>query len=233
MYSAERVDVKLRMGVIGENGETRVGITPLIFQSASRQGARVEPESLFNPARAQEEDDLIDGLRGQVKALQAKVELVRTEAKAEGRAEATESLTAALQHERASVVQACAAFSADRERYFSQVEGEVVRLALAIAARVLHREAKMDPLLLAASVRVALERLADQPGTILRVPSSTAPAWRTLFPDKAVVEVIADDSLDEGDLLLESLVGRVELGVPVQLEEIEKGFFDLLQKRPS
>ena len=33
-------------------------------------------------------------------------------------------------------------------RYFAGVEAEVVKLALAIAARVLHREAKLDPLLL-------------------------------------------------------------------------------------
>jgi hypothetical protein len=28
-------------------------------------------------------------------------------------------------------------------------------------------------------------------------------------------------------------MGRVELGVSVQLEEIEKGFFDLLQHKPA
>jgi flagellar assembly protein FliH len=28
-------------------------------------------------------------------------------------------------------------------------------------------------------------------------------------------------------------VGRVELGVAAQLEEIEKGFFDLLHQRPA
>jgi flagellar assembly protein FliH len=41
-------------------------------------------------------------------------------------------------------------FRGARERYFAEVEQEVVKLALAIAARVLHREAQMDPLLLTA-----------------------------------------------------------------------------------
>ena len=36
----------------------------------------------------------------------------------------------------------------------------------------------------------------------------------------------------QGECVMETSVGRVELGVAVQLEEIEKGFFDLLQKRP-
>jgi flagellar assembly protein FliH len=219
----------MRMGVINTPGE----VTPLIFQSASRRTASTEPETLFNPARAQEEADLVDGLRGQIKALQAKVELVRGESHAEGRAEASASFAAGLEQERAAIAEACNRFAADRERYFTEVEGEVVRLALAIAARVLHREAKMDPLLLAASVRVALEKIADQPGTILRVPAHSAPAWNTFLAGNSTVEVIASEDLAPGDLLLESPVGRVELGIPVQLEEIEKGFFDLLQKRPS
>ena len=36
-------------------------------------------------------------------------------------------------------------FRRERSRYFAGVEAEVVKLALAIAARVLHREAKLDP----------------------------------------------------------------------------------------
>ena len=35
-----------------------------------------------------------------------------------------------------------------------------------------------------------------------------------------------------GECVLETRVGTVELGVKAQLEEIEKGFFDLLQQRP-
>jgi len=236
MYSADgldRPDVKMRIGAAGEGAEPRSSVTPLIFQSARRGAESMQPETLFDPARIQAEDDLIEGLRAQVAILQAKVEMVRTEARAEGRAECATEYAFALKQERNAVVQACTLFAADRERYFTEVEGEVVRLALGIAARVLHRETQMDPLLLAASVRVALEKIADRPGTVLRVPAASAAQWRTLFPDGAIVEVIGDEAMALDDLVLESQVGRVELGVPVQLKEIEKGFFDLLQKRPS
>ena len=50
--------------------------------------------------------------------------------------------------ERSVVLKACEEFRRERARYFAGVEAEVVKLALAIAARVLHREAKLDPLLL-------------------------------------------------------------------------------------
>ncbi len=107
------------------------------------------------------------------------------------------------------------------------VEAEVVRLALAIAARVLHREAKMDPLLLAGVVRVALEKVAEDSATILRVPVDEVEMWRGVASS-----VVGDERMKAGECVLETSVGRVELGVSAQLEEIEKGFFDLLQQRP-
>ena len=233
MHSAERVDVKMRMGMAGEAGETRNGVTPLIFQAAGRRSMEpVQPESLFRAERMQEEE-IVEDLRTQVKILQSKVEIVRHEARMEGRGEAAAEMATALETERRRIGETCARFQGDRERYFAEVEEEVVRLALGIAARVLHREARIDPLLLAASVRVALEKVAGEKGTVLRVPVSAVDAWRALFADASVVEVMGDEAMCEGDLALESQVGRVELGVPVQLEEIERGFFDLLQKRPA
>ena len=47
------------------------------------------------------------------------------------------------------------------------------------------------------------------------------------------VSVIGDSRLQAGECILETSVGRVDLGVKAQLEEIEKGFFDLLQQRPA
>jgi flagellar assembly protein FliH len=36
-----------------------------------------------------------------------------------------------------------------------------------------------------------------------------------------------------GECVLETSVGTVELGIEAQLGEIERGFFDLMQKRPA
>jgi flagellar assembly protein FliH len=41
-----------------------------------------------------------------------------------------------------------------------------------------------------------------------------------------------DARLERGECVLDTKMGTVELGVSVQLEEIEKGFFDLLNHRP-
>jgi flagellar assembly protein FliH len=126
-------------------------------------------------------------------------------------------------------------FVVERNRYLAQVEQEVVRLALAIAGHILHREALMDPLLLAGAVRVALGQLADTTEVRLKVPATEHAMWREmleLMPNLPLrPDVLADDGLTTGECLLETHLGSVDLGVRSQLAEIERGFFDLLVHR--
>ncbi|MFT4111576.1 FliH/SctL family protein [Silvibacterium sp.] len=126
-------------------------------------------------------------------------------------------------------------FEAARSRYFAAVEREVVELALAIAARILHREAQMDPLLLRGAVRVALGRLAESTEVQLAVPAADQPLWEETLRLTGNLPlqpaVTADEHLHVGECRLVAEVGSVDLGVKAQLEEIERGFFDLLDRR--
>jgi flagellar assembly protein FliH len=121
-------------------------------------------------------------------------------------------------------------FSRERDHYLHAVEQEVVRLALAVAARILRREAQMDPLLLTGAVRVALGQLAATSEIRLRVPAREADLWRetiALLPNLAVKPlVVAEEGMSLGDCAIESKVGTVDLGMRAQLGEIERGFFD-------
>ncbi|MGB0122230.1 MAG: FliH/SctL family protein [Silvibacterium sp.] len=169
------------------------------------------------------------------RSFEVEIQAARIEARESGRnsergehstrvSAAAQALTAALKE-----------FTGSRDRYLAQVEQEVVRLALAIAARVLHRETLMDPLLLAGAVRVALGQLADTTEVRLKVPASEHEMWREmlrLMPNLPLhPEVIAEDTLAAGECLLETHLGSVDLGVRSQLAEIERGFFDLLEQR--
>ncbi len=165
--------------------------------------------------------------------VEAQMEAARREARAEAREEWEEELEERVAVERTRMLRACEAFGRERARYFAGVEAEVVKLALAIAARVLQREAKLDPLLLAGVVRVALDKVAEDSATVLRVPAAAVEMWRVLFGSEAGVTLMGDERMEVGECVLETSVGRVELGVSAQLEEIEKGFFDLLQQRPA
>ena len=161
----------------------------------------------------------------------------RDEGRREGRQMAEATMVEEQGHLRQQIVDALEEFRQQRERYFHSVEREVVRLALAIAARVLHRQAQMDPLFLAGAVRVALDKLNDTSGVVLRVAPAQVLAWQELFRLHSGVrmkpEILGDLSLKAGECVLETRLGTVELGVKAQLEEIEKGFFDLLHHHPT
>jgi flagellar assembly protein FliH len=166
--------------------------------------------------------------------LREQLEVARQAGMNEGRREAEADCERRVIEERMQILGLSRAFQGERERYFSAVEAEIVKLALAIAARVLHREAKLDPVMLQAVVKIALKRVREESGAVLRVPMSDMQMWRELMmrDESCAVEVIGDPRLERGDCVLDTRVGRVELGVSAQLEEIEKGFFDLLQQRP-
>ena len=121
-------------------------------------------------------------------------------------------------------------FARERDSYLHAIEEEVVRLALAVAARILRREAQMDPLLLTGAVRVALGQLAASSEVRLRIPAKEAHLWKetmALLPNLTVKPlVVADENMLLGDCVIESKVGTVDLGMRAQLGEIERGFFD-------
>jgi flagellar assembly protein FliH len=158
----------------------------------------------------------------------------RLEGEDAGRRKQAEEVAQTLAQSRSSVVAAIEAFAEERKEYFRQVEAEAVKLALAIARKVLHREAQMDPMLLRAVVRLAMDRLEETSKVTLRVPSAEAAAWEKVFTEMPARErpsVLADSRLEAGGCVIESQMGTIELSVDTQLEEIERGFFDLLHQR--
>lgn len=152
----------------------------------------------------------------------------------EGRAVERQAQAAARNNEeersKRQLAKLIADFSAERDRFLQEVEPEVVRLALAVAARILRREAQMDPLLLMGAVRVALGQLAAGSEVTLRVPAEQLHLWTeavALLPNLTLKpRVVSGEGMRLGDCVMESKVGTVDLGVRSQLVEIERGFFD-------
>lgn len=169
------------------------------------------------------------------RSFEARLHAARDQAREEGRSSERERQTVGVAAAAQALGSALQDFIAARDRYLAQVEQEVVRLALSIAARVLRREALMDPLLLAGAVRVALGQLADTTKVCLKVPASEHALWSEmlrLIPNLPLrPEVLSEEALATGDCLLETDLGSVDLGVRSQLAEIERGFFDLLEQR--
>ncbi|MBZ5659251.1 MAG: hypothetical protein LAO08_02485 [Acidobacteriia bacterium] len=128
-------------------------------------------------------------------------------------------------------------FTAERETYFHRVEEQVVRLTLAIARKILNREAQVDPLLLTGVLRVALEKVGSNTSTRLRANPADIRVWREYFAQARenfpVPELIGDPELEPSRCILETEIGTTEIGLDTQLKEIEQGFLDLLAQRPG
>jgi len=136
---------------------------------------------------------------------------------------------------RTPIPSAIAAFAVQRTEYFSRVEAEVVQLALAIAAKILHREAQVDPMLIAALVKMTVEKMREGSLVTVRVGPGRATQWKEYIagqPGISQIEVIEDTELGDHDCLLETELGVANFGLDMQLKEVEQGFFDLLALRP-
>lgn len=181
------------------------------------------------------------GRGGLAAAAEAEIAQREQAARALGQREGEERVRATFAEQagklRETVERAIHEFAREREQYFGQVEMEVVQLALSIARKILHRESQVDPLLLVALVRVALEKIEDRTGVKVRTHPQNAGEWRAYFAKNLGLnsqpEVVEDNTLELGHCVLQTAFGTTEISLEVQLKEIEQGLMDLLGKRPN
>ncbi len=170
----------------------------------------------------------------QIRAREARA---RQQGREEGLAQGRVEFEKKLGGEKQNLLQAIREFVQERDKYFHRVESEVVSLTLAIARKILHREAQVDPLLLAGVVRVGLDNIAAGTHVRLKVHPDQVQAWQQFFslqPDlKALPELMGDATLGPGRCILETELGSTDLTLETQLKEIEQGFFDLLAQKPN
>lgn len=156
-------------------------------------------------------------------------------AKAEGALQARQEYEQKLEAVRSSIAAALRTFETERAEYYARVEAEIVQLALAIAAKILHREAQVDPMLVAALVRMAAEKMRDGSSVTVRVGTGNGKRWKEFFDRQsgsARIDVVEDEGLSVNDCMLETELGSTNFGLDSQLKEVERGFFDLLALRP-
>jgi flagellar assembly protein FliH len=202
------------------DGWAEAGDDPAAAQESLDRAARPAASASFEARLAEETFRSFEGgrERGREEGRRAEREAVAPAAEAEA------------EHRRRQLSDLMESFVRERDRYLHSVEQEVVRLALAVAARILRREAQMDPLLLTGAVRVALGHLAATSEIRIRVPTKEADLWTETIahlPNLPVKPlVVAEEGMLLGDCVIESKVGTVDLGIRAQLGEIERGFFD-------
>ena len=211
---------------------TKVGLQPFPYDTIAEGAPRARGIYRNLPSDASP-----DANSQNTAATRARESQAREQGRLEARADARRQYEEQLAKERASLAAALTQFTRDRSAYFEKIEGEVVALALSIARKVLHREAQLDPLLLAGIVRVALEGIDGATGVRLRVHPQNGADWRrylSLHLEPAdLPEIVEDPAQPIDGCVLETAMGTAALGLNTQLKEIENGLMDLLAARPG
>ena len=120
-----------------------------------------------------------------------------------------------------------------RQRCRYAAEQDVVKLALAIARRVLHREMAIDPSAILGLVKAALGSLDVRELHRVRIHPAQAVTVRKQLEGMGLpqrCEIVADPSLELGGAILETSHGSLDASTATQLDEIERGFADLVKQ---
>jgi len=166
----------------------------------------------------------------------ARIVKERVDATAQTEQKLRQEMEQKVQVARTAVAKTIQDFEEQRNDYFARVEAEIVQLALSIAAKILHREAQVDPMLVATLVRMAVEKMHEDSSVTVRVPPGRGESWKKVLAGQlntAHVEVLEDPQLSNQDCILDTELGSANFGLDAQLKEVEQGFFDLLALRPA
>ena len=211
-------------------------IRTLVYQDMARGPALGE---MMGQPRQEQSEEGASRRRAEVELSQEefakRIQVERAEATRETEQRLSGEYEQKLAVERAPIAAGVLAFATQRDSYFARAEVEIVQLALAIAAKILHREAQVDPMLVATLVRMAVEKMREGSSVNLRVGVGEGPRWKRYLADEmkgASVQIIEDAELSDHDCMVETELGTANFGLDTQLKEVEQGFFDLMALRP-
>ncbi len=121
-----------------------------------------------------------------------------------------------------------------RKRTRAEAEDDAVKLAVAIARRVIYRELSTDPEAILGLVKAAFGKLNARETHRLRVSPSDAAViqeHRTKLELPPALEIVSDGSLTPGSAIFETTRGELDASVDTQLAEIDRGLTDALKRR--
>lgn len=179
--------------------------------------------------------DQIAKLELQLERLKAEGEEQVAEARSAGRREgeesAREALAANLNAELERMKQLTKEVLASAPLLRKQAEADLVRLAVAIARRILHREIAVDSEALLGLTKAALSKIDQREIQVIRThPDNVSLVQRVLDHGRMQkkIEISGDARLDRGALVIETARGQLDASVETHLDEIERGFTDLV-----
>jgi flagellar assembly protein FliH len=212
------------------------GAQTLVFPDLTGYKPGADLESRDRPAnRGNGGDDDSAGLREELHQLELRTAAERREAfetgKRQGEQQVRAELQPVLERLNASITEVLGMRPDLRRR----AERDVIKLALLIARRVLHRQLTVDEEALTAIARVAFERLTRSESYRVTVNPQFAAAVTSALsgshrssPEMSRVHIDPDPDCAPGTLIIHSAEGTIDASIDTQLEEISRGLTDRL-----
>jgi len=151
------------------------------------------------------------------------------EARREGLKEGREKAEAELAKVGEALAKALVQIGELRGQVLHEAEADLLKLAVAIARKVVLKELAADPGTLARLVRAAVEVAVDGDEVLVRLnPEDHAVAescqeFKEMLRECPQVSIKADPDLPQAGCLVETVRGNIDAGLDAQLEEIYRG----------
>jgi flagellar assembly protein FliH len=165
---------------------------------------------------------------------QARVEEIEREARERGlaaaRATFSQELSAAVENLRWQFNQSLEELIHLRSVIVAQAEQELVRLALEIARKIVHREVRVDREVAVTLARVALSRLHSRAYAKVRLHPEDyryLTAHRQRLRADSSVELVEDSAVSLGGCIVQTEMGDIDARIEQQFAEIERGFLEV------
>jgi len=115
---------------------------------------------------------------------------------------------------------------------YRQAEREVVKLALEVAKKIVHREVRADPEIVQTLISVALSHVAVKSSVTVHlhpadynfVLDHRGAAQRGGDTERGIV-LLADKSIERGGCLIETECGDIDARIEEEFREVERSFF--------
>ena len=213
--------------IVDSSTETR----PVPWPSSPPSRSFATPLSILSPPPTQDDAPLQLRLTEIDRRKQVELSECRKVAFAEGLAKGRDESSAEIRGAAERLALHVTELVTLKRRIRNEAESELVKLSLAIAKRILHRELTADPDSILGVLHAGLQKLQNREIASVRVCPSAADLIRDALQRAGApptVKVVADPQMRIGDIVFETALGDLDASVETQLREIERGFADRL-----
>lgn len=116
----------------------------------------------------------------------------------------------------------------DYERYLELKRNEILELVLTVSNKVLKNVA-LDVTAINKLIDEAIELSKDEENIVIRCNSiyeeelkKNVPVWKTLNNIKGEIFIMADNSMNPGNAIIEKKSGKIEVGIDIGLEKLRE-----------